>query len=332
MSNARRMGFTMVEMLVAVAILTAVVAGVMQSFVVQNHAYTVVDQTTESQQNLRAVSSLLERDLRMTGFMVPESAMVCGLDYTDRPDAIWVTDSESLDPTNQPSAGLGAIVQTGYTGAVGTTMSLVVDNVVLDTNDGDALDIDAYYDTNSDGVPDSDFAEGAGVILVDIGNPGRGTACGTVIDVTSATGIRVEFVNSLLGGGGQLRLVPAIRYEVDANTNLLRNGGTLATNIDDLQIAYFVDANGNGRTDADEYQGSYASTVDYESQGTDHRRLREIRFNVVLRARGEDVEYVDGFEQATENRATVAGADGFRRRLLTTIVRPRNVGFRGPQA
>jgi prepilin-type N-terminal cleavage/methylation domain-containing protein len=328
------MGFTIIEMMVAVAILAAVVGGVMQSFVVQNRAYTVVDQTTESQQNLRAISGLLERDLRMTGFMVSEAAVVCGLDNTGGPDAIWVTDSEPLDPTNQPSAALGALVQTGYTGSIGSTMSIVIDNAVLDTNDGDALDVDAYYDNDGDGVADADFDEGAGVILVDVANPSRGTACGTVIDVVSATTLRVEFVNTIGGGGSQLRLIPAIRYEVDVDGNLLRNGQPLAGDIDDLQIAYFIDADGNGHYDTtpDEYQGSYEASDVYESRNTDHRRLREIRFNVVLRARSEDPTYVAGFEQATENRAAAGVSDGFRRRLLTTIVRPRNVGFRGPQA
>src|SRR4030095_14831612 len=75
-------GFTMVEMMVAVGILGVVVAGVMQTFVVQNKAYTVVDETTEAQQNLRAISYLIERDLRSTGFMVDEAAAVCGGDTT----------------------------------------------------------------------------------------------------------------------------------------------------------------------------------------------------------------------------------------------------------
>ena len=63
-------GFSLVEMVVAVAILGIVIAGVMETFVVQNRAYTVVDETTEAQQNLRAISYLIERDLRSTGFMV----------------------------------------------------------------------------------------------------------------------------------------------------------------------------------------------------------------------------------------------------------------------
>jgi prepilin-type N-terminal cleavage/methylation domain-containing protein len=45
-------GFTMVEMLVAVGILGVVVAGVMETFVVQNRAYTVVDETTDARSRI----------------------------------------------------------------------------------------------------------------------------------------------------------------------------------------------------------------------------------------------------------------------------------------
>jgi prepilin-type N-terminal cleavage/methylation domain-containing protein len=332
--RTREHGFTMIEMMVAVGILTVVVAGVMESFVVQNRAYTVVDQTTESQQNLRALSHLLERDLRMTGFMVAEGAVVCGIDFTDRPDVLYVTDSDPIDPENQPSAGLGARV-TGYTGSVGTTVSLALpDGLVLDGNDANALDVDGYYDTNNDGIGDSDFREAGGVILFDPSNPGRGTACGTVIDVASSTSLRVEFENTIGGAGGDFRLVPAIRYTVNVDGELLRNDVTLATDIDDFQVAYFIDADGNGSYDTtpSEYQGSYDAGDEYESRNTDHSDLREIRFNLVMRARAEDERYIDGFQQATENRAAAGATDGFRRRLLTTTVRPRNIGFRGPQA
>jgi type II secretory pathway pseudopilin PulG len=330
---ARASGFSMVELVVALGILAVVVAGVMESFVVQNRAYQVVDQTTESQQNLRAVSHLLERDLRMTGFMVSEAAVVCGIDANNAPDEIWVTDSDVVDPTNQSSAGLGARVTSMYSGAVNTLMTLAVDDVVLDANDGDGLDVDGYYDTNGDGMGDSDFRIGGGVILVDLGNPGRGTACGVVDHVTPPGALRVEFLTTIGAGGSNLRLIPAHRYQVDADGDLLRDGMTLASDIDDLQVAYFVDSDGNGDWTAtpNEYRGAYGS-FDYDPQGTDHSDLREIRFNLVLRTRAEDPLYESGFMQATENRAAAGVPDGFRRRLLTTTVRPRNIGFRGQQS
>lgn len=330
--HANRAGFTLVEMMVAVGILAVVVAGVMQSFVVQNRAYTVVDQTTESQQNLRALAYMLERDLRMAGFRVPEGAVACGVDQTNGPDTLYVSDSEPIatidpnDPTSRTDDAFGVDVS-GYTASV-SEQSLVVSSTVLD-------DI-PYWDADGNGAPDSDFREGAAVILFDAANPDRGTACGTVTDIPTVGTpgrIRVDFETALPSAGGLLVMVPAIRYSVDvANSALMRNEIVVANDIDDLQIAYFIDADGNGRvSNDDEYEGSALAAAEYESRNTDHADLREIRFNLSIRSRTEDPTFQDGFMQALENRAAAGASDGFRRRTYTATVRPRNVGFRGEQ-
>lgn len=332
----RTHGFTMVEILVAVGILGIVVAGVMQSFVVQNAAYTVVDQTTEAQQNTRAVAALLERELRMTGFMVPEAAAVCGVDAANASDVLYVTDSDAIDPAGQGDASLGANVLAGYV-ASASTQTLSLGSLSLDGN--------PYYDTNGSGGPDADFRVGGGAIVMDTENPGRGTACGTVVDVNpGANTIRVDFETVLgAGAGGSLVLVPAHRYAVsdplngvddDGNgivddSTLTRDGVALVSDVDDLQIAYAIDANDDGTVDdATEYFGN-GSANDYEARNTDHSDLREVRFNLVLRSRTPDREWTQGFMQATENRAAVGAGDGFRRRVYTATVKPRNLGFRG---
>lgn len=332
MTLRRASGFTLVEMIVAVAILGIVVAGVMQTFVVQNRAYTVIDETTEAQQNLRAISYLVERDLRSTGFMVEEGAAACGIDNTDKPDVLFVTDTEPVNPDKAATAALGATVVAGYTSSVSEKL-LTLDDVVIDR---DAAPNDAYFDTSGDGVKDSDFVVGRGAILVDTSNPGRGTACGLITDVNAAGNqVRVEFEN-FITAGGTLVLVPAVGYSVQPDVNgvptLLRNNITLASDVEDLQVAYFIDSDENGKPKADgsEYPGS--DTADYASKDTDHSKLREIRFNIVVRSRNTDPTYIDGFVQATENRGAVGVNDGFRRRVFTSTVRPRNIGYRGVQA
>lgn len=328
-----RRGFTLVEMMVAIGILTVVVAGVMQSFVVQNRAYTVVDQTTESQQNLRAIAYMLERDLRMAGYRVAEGAVACGIDANNGPDTLYVSDSEpitTIDPTD-PNArtddAFGAAVTAGFGTSI-DTHTLTVDDTVLDDT--------PYWDTPSSlPGPDSDFYEGGAAILFDAANPQFGTACGTILDINPGAGgqIRVAFENALpaAAAGGLLTLVPAVRYSVDvAESQLRRNDVVIASDVDDLQVAYFIDADENGRvTNDDEYEGSALAADEYESANTDHSELREVRFNLSVRSRTEDPAFIDGFMQATENRAAVGTTDGFRRRTYTATVRPRNVGFRG---
>ena len=331
----RTNGFTLIEIMVAVGILSVVVAGVMESFVVQNRAYTVVDQTTETQQNLRAIAHLLERDIRMTGFMVPEGAVACGIDATSTPgllpgsDVLYVTDADAIDPKDaageldQPQANLGSTINVGYTGGA-TLMSIVVDDLGVEGKPA--------YDTDGDGLNDSDFRIGGGAIVVDPSDPTRGTGCGVVVDVNpGGNSLRVEFETGI-GVGGTLLLIPAHRYTVSDAGALRRDGTEIVSDVDDLQVAYFVDANDNGDADANEYLADGGAGADYDSAGTDHSELREIRVNLVLRSRTADGEYSEGTEQATENRAPTGVADGFRRRVLTSTVKPRNIGFRGTTA
>jgi hypothetical protein len=62
--------------------------------------------------------------------------------------------------------------------------------------------------------------------------------------------------------------------------------------------------------------------------------LTEIRVNVVVRTRDQDADVLQspgmaqGQWQVTENRVDPGGFDGFRRRVHTAVVRPRNVGLR----
>ena len=56
----RARGFTLIELMIAMAILLLVVVYLTEMLTRQSRAYTVVDQVTEAQQNLRAIADLLE--------------------------------------------------------------------------------------------------------------------------------------------------------------------------------------------------------------------------------------------------------------------------------
>jgi type IV pilus assembly protein PilW len=61
-------GITLIELLIALIISTAVVAGIYRVFVAQTRAYTVQEQVVEVQQGTRSAMEILLRDLRMAGF------------------------------------------------------------------------------------------------------------------------------------------------------------------------------------------------------------------------------------------------------------------------
>lgn len=327
-SGRGRRGFSLLEMVIAFSILAIVVTAVLQRFVVENRTYSVTDQVIEAQQNLRVVAWLLERDARMTGFMVPEAASLCAIDDNAGPDSVWFSDADAIDPNGQQRNALGAEVQFGYSNSTGSK-SLNVDDVVLDGV--------PFYDTDADGVADADFSVGAGAILVDLDDPSQGAACGVVTAV--ATGrVDVDFQTAIAPSPGpRLLLVPAHVYQVNltgADPALLRDGRLLATDVEDLQLAFFFDRDSDGVIDdpdqaTGELPGGGGGAPAYLASAWDNRDLREVQINLVTRTRADDPTNDEGQFQTTGNRVAPAVSDGFRRRVHSSTVRVRNVGFRG---
>lgn len=341
----RNHGFTIIELMISMALLVVVVVYLTEMLTRQSRAYSVVDQVTETQQNLRAIADLLERDLRVSGFLVPEAAAVCGVDQTNGADVLYVSDSGALDPTNANQLGIGARIQGAFSGTGGG------ENIVLDDKVIDGM---AFYDTDGDGAADSDFLESVnpfrtgGVIVADRGNASRGTACGIIIDVSSGGNtIRVDFTSGgaapagtplaavpMGGNTPDLVAVPAHVYTV-VNNQLLRDGMVLADDVEDLQFAFFYDVDEDGLVTSQvaEYPGSAGGSI-YQPRNWDNSFLTEIRVNIVARTSAQDADVArapgmaQGQFQVTENRVAPAGVDGFRRRVHTATVRPRNVGMR----
>jgi type II secretory pathway pseudopilin PulG len=357
----RRLGFSLMEMVVTLVVLGMVTFFLTELLVRQSRTYTVVDDVSEAQQNLRAVTGLIERELRMTGFMVPEAAVVCGWDMPaaagsdQTPDVLYVTDAEAIEPEDRSSAELqGASVIAGFTGSGVDAIS--VSSFVVDD--------DAFYDLDGDGIGDSDFLYSAaperngGVIIADRNNPDRGASCGVITDLDPATNtIEVDFdvltpphapaapgaadggtpLAALPGGAtADLIAIPAHVYWVNPGPppQLIRDGMVLANDIEDLQIAFFYDGDGDGDIDPGEYRGTVSglgAPYVYQSSAEDNRELREVQVTVVARTRSEDPDVLvnpalaNSVTQAAGNRQAGAVADGFRRRAVTLNVRPRNV-------
>lgn len=322
----RNHGFTLIEMLVSVALLGVVIFYLMGTFIVNQKTYMVIDQVTEAQQSMRAIADLLERDLRHAGFLVPQGAPVCGVDITTGPDTLYLSDPDPLLTANALSGDLGAVITT----TIGTMtqgslyVGIGVDDLILDGS--------AFYDTDSNGVADSDFQIGGGVIITDTLNPLRGSMCGTITAINPGAGTFAFLLasNGLAAATQPYNYVavPAHEYRVDtANTNLLRNGMLLARGVEDMQFAVWLDLNDNNTVDPNEYRGNGADP-DYLSNAVDHADSREMRVSLVTRTRSPDVDFSTGQTQTTENRVPIAGNDGFRRRVHTSRSRLRNVANR----
>lgn len=335
----RARGFTLVELLVATALMAIVVMYLMQTFTVQHRTYTVVEQVSEAQQNERAIAGLLEREIRAAGFLVPEGAAVCGVDNTTAPDVLYVSAANVLSPTgvDDPDVGLALHATSGtpfVTGGGGVFR--LADSVV---NDGD----NGFFDTDGDGNDDSDFVQGMGVIVTDTADPSRGSGCGRITAAPvpnppvpgNALTLTVTWDEQLpVGATSSYLVVPAHVYQVNGSLQLLRDGQVLATDIEDLQVSYFFDsvtADGVPDTGFVEEPGDGgAGAPVYDPSSWRNSDLREVRLNFVVRSRGQDpnTDFSEGRFQVLENRADPNIVDRFRRRVHRAVVRTRNLGFR----
>jgi len=67
-------GFSLVELLLAIFISAVMAAAIFNFFAVQNKSYSVQDQVTEIQQNIRAAIDLMVKEVRMAGYDPTENA------------------------------------------------------------------------------------------------------------------------------------------------------------------------------------------------------------------------------------------------------------------
>ncbi len=359
----RRAAFSLPEVMVSMAILGVITVFLMEMLARQTQTYHVVDQIAEAQTNLRVITGLLQQELRVTGFMAPEGGVVCGVDLTAAPDILVVTDAAAINPANQIQNDLGAPITLGYDGTNLDTLTLASNGTV---------DGAPFYDSDSDGVADTDFVDipglgqTGGIIVTDRNNPGRGTSCGQIVANSltlgaTTTTLQVDYdfggasgsrpLTAVPPGGNPVDLVavPATVYRVNGAGQLTRNGVVLAEDIEDLQMAFFFDLDNDGVVDGDpqppplvppftsntEYPGSIAGGVQYRSDLWNHSTLREIRLSMVIRTRQQDIAALQDATLAQntfiamENRVPPGNPpDGFRRRMLTMTVQPRNIGKR----
>jgi len=347
-ASRRRAGFTLIELMLAVTLLGIVMYMTLDSLTRQQKTSIVTDQIVEVQNNVRAVASLLEREIRMAGFMVPNAVGVCGVDRTTGTDELFVSETEPFVPDAVLAGDLGArLGASSWAASTAPPASssmpsqpgtgTAVNGILLDpatTNlDGDAF---FFYDNDENGTAEADFRVGGGFILGDLSNPHRGSVCGRVTAVTATQiSIRVR--------GGQLDahlptsdapeeivIVPAAHYWVNSTFTtgrFERNGDLLANGIDDFQISYFFDVDDDGTIDAGENPGSLGTT--YTADSRDVSSLKAVNFSLVLRTRAADPNFNEGLFRAFENRSPIVGNDSFRRRVIVGGVRPRNIGNQG---
>lgn len=328
----RQTGYSLIELLVAVAILGVILAGVFYSFGVQNEKYVVVDQVTDAQQSLRGVAEMIERDVRRAGYMVPPAASACAHDHTDRPDVVFLSETEAIRPIDELKQNAPELL----VGDLGIEVVSFGSTSVRVTGGGTPK---LKIDPGASGG----LVVGGGVILVDLDDPEHRVACGEIGAIAGDT-LTVDFgpsADATAIGSSNVLAIPAVVYKIVPATStdpsqLLRNGLVLAYDVEDLQAVFFFDADGDGNeTAASELFGTLNAAGTYppaSGAGFDMATLREVSISVVTVTQDDAPNTTGGTETLSrglvvENRDTnLAPADRRLRRLQTANVRLRNLG------
>lgn len=116
-------GFTLVEILIAIAVFSIVIGAIYGVFISQQHAYHVQDQIVEMEQNARAATNMMIRELRMAGYHAMGDELINNL-------ASWVP--SSFVPTYPLTVNLGE-EPTKITLGDGTEPDMITFLAVLDT-------------------------------------------------------------------------------------------------------------------------------------------------------------------------------------------------------
>ncbi len=119
-------GFTLVELLIAMAVGVIVMAAVMTSFLSQHDSYLVQDNVVVMQQNIRVAMELLTSEIRMAGY----------------------------NPTGNANAG----IVTATAGRLGFTQDLNDDGDTADANEEITYGFSTTNDATADGIADTGSA------------------------------------------------------------------------------------------------------------------------------------------------------------------------------
>lgn len=338
----RQDGYSLIEILIATAILGIVMFGLVATFTANQKTHVTVDQVTVAQQNLRVVAEIIESDLRMSGYMVPGHAAVCLGDSGTGPDTLYVSDSDAILSV--------AGIQSQDSELLGRELGAPVTNISSGTSvGGSGMTLvlgQRWVDFGSEG----DFSVGAGVMVVDKNDSEGRVVCGTITSLTDGLGdgvtLVVDFETAAVtfgsGSTTEISAIPALVYRIvepaggpGNRYQLRRNGVLVANDVEDMQLVLFFDADDDGVVEAGEVEGDDGSTVgdgiaiSHSPASADGRSLKQVRLNLVMSTEREDPDQraPSSQPQVTGNRdpASIAAPDRKKRRVYQSTIRLRNV-------
>ena len=321
MTDRGQRGFTIVELMVGLVLLSLVVAMTLQlaltmieGFRAQRSGYTV-------ERNARAAADYLAEAIRSGSI---------GTSTGDLRDVAGCTPVAGLDVTNSTGAPDQLTVIYASGGVVTSLRSAV---------DGDTTTFDIADPTS--------IATGDSLVLTD-GNIGRLVRLEQLSSAGQATIASPESTCSWIpmptfAPGTLVVRARVARFYVEPQNNvpylMMDPDGEgpaaaepLAEGIEDLQIAIGVDLDGDGEIEEfgnapDDDEWFYNVAGDAAPPAITNGQWRAARVTVVARDARAAHASIGSTRPAAEDRAAATAGDVYRRRVLTTMAEIRNLGF-----
>ena len=309
-------GFTLVELLIAMVISLVVMGAIYGTFKSQQDSFIIQDQVTAMQQNLRAGMYVMSRDIQMAGY-------VTNFDTRTYTTIDW-------DPTAAGNENIRPLIYGRNNDSVnGNGVKNQTDMLVIMKASNDPAD--SRQLTSGDTVTNTTLTLSPFDLNIDATTYRFGVLVKSdlsraeVFEVSAKTGNQITFSNTLqenYGTGDWVYRADVIAYKINEDTNhpalerYNQGDGTgfqiVAEDIDNLQIQYVM-ADGSTVDDPSLTTGGWAD-------------VRAVQ--VCLLARTEHINrgYTNTKTYTLGDQAITPG-DGYRRKLLTSLVKTRNVGL-----
>lgn len=295
-TSNNKAGFTLIEIMITIAISSIVMLGLYQTFSSQQQSYILQEEVATMQQELRTSMLLLASDLRMAGF----DRMLTG--------GFGILNVEPRDTSNNEPAG------DGIKGIIDTVNSVNSNDSIVMT-----MDID------EDGVVDADeriqyqiydFVAGDGHL--DLGRQTGNNASRLLAESIQKLGIAYAFDNDL---DGELDT-----YTVGAGTTHVYWGFDFDG---DNQLDRHLDNNLDGTIDVVDSPGGVGGNSTISGQvipggPVPLNRIRAVRVWLLAETEQAGTGYNEGTTY-TVGRYVITPANNRRMRLLTTIIKCRNL-------
>lgn len=330
-------GFTLIEVMAAIAILAIAMTAVFATFSTQHQTFITQSRVAEMQQNLRLATDVLVRDIRLAGYGFPvttgtsaDNVALPGtenphgittiralfpVDNTVGPDQVYIMYLYDMD-VNQPPAILTAdmIATTAATvsGAEGFAsgggeLVLVTDRVTAD-----------LFETTAGGTATTlNFATGSSNYNNSALHPKLyqvGTTPGSPPTVAAKARFIRYFIDNVAYPDGSVH--PTLMVD-------RLNGDDpqpVADDIEDLQLSFGIDNNADGVVDVG--RCTWGGTV---ISAGEIPRIRQVVLHLVARSRIPEKDWL-GSRPRAGNHPAATTADGYRRRTIEVNIDVRNSG------